>query len=132
MTVGTILALVILVSFLVTLLLAIGSYVAYKLREARRPRPLFHVDTEFQFFERYIHTEAAQVARVKRAAEKEDDESYATSTWATDPGRSNPGATNPGGPAGDRTDPGTTDPNTTDPNRTDPDRTDPWRPFGKR
>ena len=71
MTVGTILALVILISFLVTLILAIGSYAAYKLREARRPRPIFQSDSEFQFFERYIHTPEGQASRERRVAEKE-------------------------------------------------------------
>ena len=71
MTVGTILALVILISFLVTLVLAIGSYAAYKLREARRPRPLFQSDNEFQFFERYIHTAEAQASRERRLTERE-------------------------------------------------------------
>lgn len=71
MTVGTILALVILISFLVTLVLAIGSYAAYKLREARRPRPLFQADGGFQFFERYIHTAEAQASRERRLAERE-------------------------------------------------------------
>ena len=71
MTVGTILALVILISFLVTLILAIGSYVAYKLREARRPRPIFQAESEYLFFDRYIHTSAAQEARERRLAERE-------------------------------------------------------------
>lgn len=71
MTVGTILALVILISFLVTLILAIGSYAAYKLREARRPRPIFTADTDFVFFERYIHTREAQASRERRVAERE-------------------------------------------------------------
>ncbi len=71
MTVGTILALVILVSFLVTLILAIGSYAAYKLREARRPRPIFTADTEFVFFDRYLHTRDAQASRERQVAERE-------------------------------------------------------------
>jgi hypothetical protein len=70
-TVGTILALVILISFLVTLILAIGSYAAYKLREARRPRPIFTADTDFVFFERYVHTREAQASRERRVAERE-------------------------------------------------------------
>jgi heme/copper-type cytochrome/quinol oxidase subunit 2 len=37
-TLDTLLSTIILVSFLVTILMAIGSYVAYKLRESRRPR----------------------------------------------------------------------------------------------
>lgn len=101
MTVGTILALVILISFLVTLILAIGSYAAYKLREARRPRPIFTADTEFQFFERYIHTREAQASRERRVAEREAAGAFDT----TDAGRTNPGRTNPG-----RTNPGLSDP----------------------
>ena len=38
MHIDTLLSTIILVSFLVTVVMAIGSYVAYKLREARRPR----------------------------------------------------------------------------------------------
>ncbi|MGH7476810.1 MAG: hypothetical protein ACRELD_11010 [Longimicrobiales bacterium] len=38
MTVDALLATIILVGFLVTIIMAIGSYVAYKLRETRRPR----------------------------------------------------------------------------------------------
>ncbi len=71
MTVGTILALVILISFVVTLILAVGSYAAYKLREARRPRPIFQAETEFQFFERYVHTREGQASRERQAAERE-------------------------------------------------------------
>jgi hypothetical protein len=36
--IDTLLSTIILVSFLVTILMAVGSYAAYKLREARRPR----------------------------------------------------------------------------------------------
>lgn len=81
MTVGTILALVIMISFLVTLILAVGSYTAYKLREARRPRPIFQSDSANQFFERYIHTRESQASRERTAAERE-------ASWATltDPG----------------------------------------------
>lgn len=38
MTLDTLLSTIILVTFLVTILMAIASYAAYKLREARRPR----------------------------------------------------------------------------------------------
>lgn len=79
MTVGTILALVIMISFLVTLILAVGSYAAYKLREARQPRPIFESANENQFFERYIHTRESQASRERTASERE-------SSWATDPG----------------------------------------------
>ena len=53
MNLDTLLSTIILVSFLVTILMAIGSYVAYKLREARRPRldvPV--VEGESPYFER--------------------------------------------------------------------------------
>lgn len=71
MTVGTILALVILIAFLVTLVLAIGSYTVYKMREARRPRQIFQADTEFVFFDRYVHTPEAQASRERRLDEAE-------------------------------------------------------------
>ena len=38
MHIDTLLSTIILVSFLVTVVMAIGSYAAYKLREARHPR----------------------------------------------------------------------------------------------
>lgn len=38
MTVNTLLSTIILVTFVVTIVLAVGSYTAYKLRERRRPR----------------------------------------------------------------------------------------------
>lgn len=74
MTVGTILALVILISFLVTLVLAIGSYSVYKLREARRPRQIFQAETEYLYFDRYIHTAEAQASRVRRMDAEEPGE----------------------------------------------------------
>ena len=53
MRIDTLLSTIILVSFLVTILMAVGSYAAYKLREARRPRaePILQGD-ESLFFER--------------------------------------------------------------------------------
>jgi hypothetical protein len=38
MDIGTLLSTVVLVSFIVTIILAVGSYLAYKFRERRRPR----------------------------------------------------------------------------------------------
>jgi hypothetical protein len=38
MRIDALLSTIILVSFLVTILMAVGSYLAYKLRESRRPR----------------------------------------------------------------------------------------------
>jgi len=53
MRVDTLLSTIILVSFLVTILMAVGSYAAYKLREARRPRPEpVPEGGESRFFER--------------------------------------------------------------------------------
>ena len=53
MSVDTLLSTIILVAFLVTIIMAIGSYVAYKLRENRGPK---HEDVaagvESQYFER--------------------------------------------------------------------------------
>lgn len=39
MKLDALLSTIILVSFLVTIMMAVGSFVAYKLREARRPHP---------------------------------------------------------------------------------------------
>jgi len=38
MSLNLLLSTIILVSFLITIVMAVGSYVAYKLREARRPQ----------------------------------------------------------------------------------------------
>jgi heme/copper-type cytochrome/quinol oxidase subunit 2 len=56
-SINILLSTIILVSFLVTIVMAVGSYVAYKLREARRPRvELPPVDGESPYFER-IHAD---------------------------------------------------------------------------
>lgn len=53
MRIDTLLSTIILVSFLVTILMAVGSYAAYKLREARRPRAEPPPSSEeSRFFER--------------------------------------------------------------------------------
>jgi hypothetical protein len=53
MSFDTLLSTVILVSFLVTIIMAIGSYAAYKLRENRRPKPEdLATGMESVFFER--------------------------------------------------------------------------------
>ena len=53
MELDTLLSTIILVSFLVTIIMAIGSYIAYKLREGRQPAALI-VDgsDEVVFFQR--------------------------------------------------------------------------------
>ena len=53
MTTNLLLSTIILVSFLITVLMAVGSYVAYKLREARRPATdVMPTGDESIFFER--------------------------------------------------------------------------------
>jgi hypothetical protein len=60
MSFDTLLSTIILVSFLVTIIMAIGSYAAYKLRENRRPQPqLEGSDVESVFFERITADEPA-------------------------------------------------------------------------
>jgi heme/copper-type cytochrome/quinol oxidase subunit 2 len=52
-SINILLSTIILVSFLVTIVMAVGSYVAYKLREARRPRiEVQAVNGESPYFER--------------------------------------------------------------------------------
>lgn len=63
MRLDTLLSTIILVTFLVTIIMAVGSYIAYKLREGRRPPPdTASVDKEISFFER---VDADDVARSK-------------------------------------------------------------------
>ena len=65
MKLDTLLSTIILVSFLVTILMAVGSYIAYKLRERRRPT-IEHLAAgeESAFFERVpAETPAAQPLR---------------------------------------------------------------------
>ena len=55
MQLDTMLSSLILFAFLATILLAIGSYAAYKLRERRRPRdPQGEASDEPMFFERFF------------------------------------------------------------------------------
>jgi len=57
-SVNILLSTIILVSFLVTIVMAVGSYVAYKLREARHPRlELPSDDGESAYFERILADE---------------------------------------------------------------------------
>ena len=66
MTIDTLLSTIILVGFLVTIIMAIGSYVAYKLRESRRPSlEDAAADGESPFFER-IEADEVAAARAKR------------------------------------------------------------------
>jgi hypothetical protein len=54
MKLDTLLSTIILVSFLVTILMAIASYAAYKLRESRRPHAEPAADGLPLFFERIL------------------------------------------------------------------------------
>jgi hypothetical protein len=68
MTLDTLLSTIILVSFLVTILMAIGSYIAYKLRESRRPRDeALVVAGESPFFEVIRPEDSSTSTRSSRA-----------------------------------------------------------------
>jgi len=54
LSLNTLLSIIILVSFIVTVVLAAASYAAYKLRERRRPRPAAGAESENVYFERYF------------------------------------------------------------------------------
>lgn len=63
MTINVLLSTIILVSFIVTIILAVGSYMAYKVRERRRPEPVHGGSDDPMFFERFFprRAEAAEV-----------------------------------------------------------------------
>lgn len=63
MTINILLSTIILVSFIVTIILAVGSYMAYKVRERRRPLPVHAGSGDPMFFERFFprRAEAAEV-----------------------------------------------------------------------
>ena len=64
MATNTLLSTIVLVAFIVTVVLAIGSYLAYKARERRRPRSQhLQAGSEPIFFERFFpqRTDAAPV-----------------------------------------------------------------------
>lgn len=71
MSINVLLSTIILVSFIVTLILAVGSYMAYKIRERRRPAALRPYDgDEPVFFERFFPSrpEAAAIEVSDRGA----------------------------------------------------------------
>ncbi|HEX9755884.1 MAG TPA: hypothetical protein VGA42_09245 [Gemmatimonadales bacterium] len=53
MSLNVLLSIIILVSFIVTVVLAVASYTAYKLRERRRPRAILAPEDATMYFERY-------------------------------------------------------------------------------
>lgn len=58
MRMDTLLSTIILVSFLVTIVMAVGSYAAYKLRERRRPHvEVRSLSDESPYFERILADE---------------------------------------------------------------------------
>ncbi len=59
MDLGTLLSTILLVSFIVTIILAVGSYMAYKFRERRRPRDTPRTGEAPQYFERFQLPSAA-------------------------------------------------------------------------
>lgn len=59
MSANVLLSTIILVAFIVTVVLAIGSYAAYKMRERRRPTPVPGTSDEPVFFERFYPRGAA-------------------------------------------------------------------------
>lgn len=54
MSVNALLSTIILVTFIVTVVLAVGSYAAYKVRERRRPEASRLTSDEPVFFERFF------------------------------------------------------------------------------
>lgn len=54
MDLNSVLSTIIIVAFVVTVVLAVGSYMLYKLRERRRPRTAFDPSKENVFFERFF------------------------------------------------------------------------------
>ena len=63
MSVNVLLSTIILISFIVTLILAVGSYVAYKVRDRRRPVATRYGEGEGPvFFERFFPSRPAPVA----------------------------------------------------------------------
>ena len=68
MRLDALLSTIILVTFLITVIMAVGSYVAYKLREGRRPRTGTAVfDGQSPYFERVHADDIAEVAREENA-----------------------------------------------------------------
>lgn len=62
MSINALLSTIILVTFIVTVVLAVGSYVAYKVRERRHPDTARIASDEPVFFERFFPGEPASAA----------------------------------------------------------------------
>ena len=67
MSVNVLLSTIILISFIVTLILAVGSYMAYKVRDRRRPTPVMQGDGDGPvFFERFFPSRPATTGEEPR------------------------------------------------------------------
>ncbi|HEX2778144.1 MAG TPA: hypothetical protein VHM30_01520 [Gemmatimonadaceae bacterium] len=62
MSINALLSTIILVTFIVTVVLAVGSYVAYKVRERRRPEMTRPLSDDPVFFERFFPGDATRAA----------------------------------------------------------------------
>ena len=54
MDINNVLSTIIIISFIVTVVLAVGSYMLYKLRERRRPKQAKDLTEENIYFERFF------------------------------------------------------------------------------
>lgn len=78
MSANALLSTVILVSFIVTIVLAVGSYMAYKYRERRQPKATFQQAGEGPiFFERFFPQKTSGPAASALAGAVEENESRA-------------------------------------------------------
>lgn len=67
MSVNVLLSTIILISFIVTLILAVGSYMAYKVRDRRRPSAVSPGDGDGPvFFERFFPSRPATTSEEPR------------------------------------------------------------------
>ena len=67
--INTIMSTVIMVSFIVTIVLAIGSYWAYKLRERRKPKSVRAADEAPVFFERVYPPQSSNAGTAEAPAD---------------------------------------------------------------
>lgn len=72
MSINSLLSTIILVTFIVTVVLAVGSYVAYKVRERRHPDTTRLASDEPVFFERFFPGEPAASANATSTATDAD------------------------------------------------------------
>lgn len=73
MSINALLSTIVLVTFIVTVVLAVGSYAAYKVRERRRPDTARIASDEPVFFERFFPGARADAVDAVDAAPAEPD-----------------------------------------------------------